>query len=225
MSVGLILLIVAGLLVLLGVGQRVLDKLRLTDKQALLFIALIIAGGFLPEIPLGGGYFINVGGALIPLGLCVYLLVRCQSWQERLRALIASLVTAVAVYAIARFSPDEPEAIWIDPNYLYGLVAGVIGYIFGRSRRGAFIAGVLGVILMDVWQGIELRMNGIDQAVHLGGAGALDAVVLSGLTAVLLSELLGALLERITGAVHAHAEIRGGQQVLVRTDRERGKDE
>ena len=59
----------------------------------------------------------------------------------------------------------------------------------------------------------------------LGGAGALDAVVLSGLTAVLLSELLGALLERITGAVHAHAEIRGGQQVLVRTDRERGKDE
>ena len=49
MSVGLILLIVAGLLVLLGVGQRVLDKLRLTDKQALLFIALIIAGGFLPE--------------------------------------------------------------------------------------------------------------------------------------------------------------------------------
>ena len=46
MSVGLILLIVAGLLVLLGVGQRVLDKLRLTDKQALLFIALIIAGGF-----------------------------------------------------------------------------------------------------------------------------------------------------------------------------------
>ena len=85
MSVGLILLIVAGLLVLLGVGQRVLDKLRLTDKQALLFIALIIAGGFLPEIPLGGGYFINVGGALIPLGLCAYLLVRCQSWQERLR--------------------------------------------------------------------------------------------------------------------------------------------
>ena len=60
---------------------------------------------------------------------------------------------------------------------------------------------------------------------NLGGAGALDAVVLSGLTAVLLSELLGALLERITGAVHAHAEIRGGQQVLVRTDRERGKDE
>ena len=50
-------------------------------------------------------------------------------------------------------------------------------------------------------------------------------MVLSGLTAVLLSELLGALLERITGAVHAHAEIRGGQQVLVRTDRERGKDE
>ena len=212
MSVGLILLIVAGLLVLLGVGQRVLDKLRLTDKQALLFIALIIAGGFLPEIPLGGGYFINVGGALIPLGLCAYLLVRCQSWQERLRALIASLVTAVAVYAIARFSPDEPEAIWIDPNYLYGLAAGVIGYIFDRSRRGAFIAGVLGVILMDVWQGIELRMNGIDQAVHLGGAGAVDVVVISGLLAVMLSELIGEILERAArGSNPRGREFTGGE--------------
>ena len=44
MSIGLILLIVAGVLVLFGVGQRVLDKLRLTDKQALLFIALLRGG-------------------------------------------------------------------------------------------------------------------------------------------------------------------------------------
>ena len=118
----------------------------------------------------------------------------------------------MAVYAIARFSPDEPEAIWIDPNYLYGLAAGVIGYIFGRSRRGAFIAGVLGVILMDVWQGIELRMNGIDQAVHLGGAGAVDVVVISGLLAVMLSELIGEILERAArGSNPRGREFTGGE--------------
>ena len=45
MSIGLIILIITGLLVIFGAGQRALDRLRLTDKQALLFIALIIAPG------------------------------------------------------------------------------------------------------------------------------------------------------------------------------------
>ena len=44
MTIGLILLVIVGALILLGVGQRVLDKLRLTDRQALLFIALILVG-------------------------------------------------------------------------------------------------------------------------------------------------------------------------------------
>ena len=39
MSVGLILLAVVGILILFGVAQRVLDRLRLTDRQALVFTA------------------------------------------------------------------------------------------------------------------------------------------------------------------------------------------
>ena len=219
MSTGLILLIVTGVLLLLGIGQRMLDKMRLTDKQALLFIALIIAGGLIPDIPLGAGVQINLGGAIVPLGLCVYLFIRCGTWQERVRAVIASIVTAAAVYAIARFTPDEPEAIWLDPNYLYGLVAGVIGYIFGRSRRGAFIAGVTGVLLADEWQAIELRLSGIEQNVYFGGAGAVDTVVISGLLAVVLAEAIGEIAERIvrgsdpTDKAFEHGEIvRGGKR-------------
>ena len=45
MSIGLIILIITGLLVIFGAGQRALDRLRLTDKQALLCIALIIGLG------------------------------------------------------------------------------------------------------------------------------------------------------------------------------------
>ena len=51
MSIGLIILIITGLLVIFGAGQRALDRLRLTDKQALLCIALIIGLGFVPDIP------------------------------------------------------------------------------------------------------------------------------------------------------------------------------
>lgn len=202
MSIGLILLIVVAILVMFGVAQRVLDRLRLTDRQALLFVALIFFGGLIPDIPLSARFSFNIGGALVPLGLCVYLLVRAETGKERARALIAALVTGAAVWAIGHFTPNEPEQIGFDPNYLYGLAGGVIGYIFGRSRRGAFIAGVLGVMLADVAQAIVNWNQGIAQPLVLGGAGALDAVVISGLLAVLLSELVGELIERMSRGTH-----------------------
>ena len=93
--------------------------------------------------------------------------------------------------------PDEPESIVIDPGYMHGLAAGIIGYIFGKSRRGAFIAGVLGVMLSGIFTAVQLWNRGIDQRLVLGGAGAFDVIVMSGLIAVLLSELIGEIFERI----------------------------
>ena len=197
MSIGLIVLIVTGLLVIFGAGQRALDRLRLTDKQALFFIALIIALGFLPDIPLGGEVTVNLGGCVMPLILCVYLFVRAGTWMERGRAIAASLVTGVVCYIIGRYTADEPETITFDPNYLYGVAGGVIAYLFGRSRRAAFIAGVTGVLIADVIASIEVWSRGIDQTLALGGAGAYDAVVISGILAVLLSELIGEVRERM----------------------------
>ena len=62
MTIGFILLTVTGLLILFGVGQRVLDRLHLTDVQAIVFIALIIAGGFVPDIPVTNRFAFNIGG-------------------------------------------------------------------------------------------------------------------------------------------------------------------
>jgi len=197
MTFGLILLAIAGVAVLFGAGQRVLDRLRLTDRQALLFIALIIAGGFLPDIPVTPLFSFNIGGALIPLGLCVYLWIKADTTGERVRSIAAALVTGAAVFFLGRLMPDEPESIVIDPGYMHGLAAGVIGYIFGKSRRGAFIAGVVGVMLSSVFTAIQVWNRGIDQRLVLGGAGAFDVIVISGLIAVLLSELIGEITERI----------------------------
>ena len=198
MTIGLVLLVIAGILLLFGVGQRVLDKLRLTDRQALLFIALIIAGGFLPDISVTPQFSFNIGGALIPLILCAYLWIKAGTAKERARCLAAALVTGAVVYALGRFMPDEPEEIVIDPNWMHGLAAGVVGYLFGRSRRGAFIAGVVGVMLSSVANAVYVWSQGVDQRLVLGGAGAFDIVVISGLLAVLLSELIGELIERAT---------------------------
>ena len=198
MSIGLVLLIITGLLVIFGAGQRALDRLRLTDKQALFFIALIIGLGFVPDIPLGGNVAVNLGGCVIPLILCGYLFVRAGTWMERGRAIAASLVTGVVCYIIGRYTADEPETITFDPNYLYGVAGGVIAYLFGRSRRAAFIAGVTGVLIADVVASIEVWSQGVSQTLALGGAGAYDAVVISGILAVLLAELIGEIAERMS---------------------------
>lgn len=197
MTIGMILLIVVAILILLGVGQRVLDRLRLSDKLALLFIALIIGLGFVPDIRLTPVFAFNLGGAVVPLALCVYLFVRADTAWERWRCIIASIVTGAAIFAIGWFAPDEPESITIDPILLYGLAAGAIAYIFGRSRRCAFIAGVIGMMLSDTANAVYVWTQGIAQDFVLGGAGALDGIVIAGLLGVLLAELLGEIIERM----------------------------
>ena len=196
MTIGTILLLVTGLLVLFGAGQRALDRLRLTDRQALLCIAAIIAGGFLPDIAVTRDFAFNIGGALIPLMLCAWLFVKADTAVERGRAVIAPIVTAAAVFALGRALPEEPEAMIVDPTYLYGVAAGLIAWLFGRSRRCAFISGVLGVTLANVATWAEVRLSGVEQRLVLGGAGAYDVIVISGLLAVLLAELFGEVAER-----------------------------
>lgn len=198
MSVGLTLLVIVTILVLLGVCRGVLDKMGLNDRQALIITGALFVGGLIPDIPLGSEVYVNIGGALIPLAVCVYLIVRAGTAKERVRALIGALVTGLAVYWLGRFMPDEPEAIAFDPNYIYGLAGGLTAYLLGRSRRGAFVAGVLGVMGADIYQAVELRARGVNQALHLGGAGAVDVIVIAGLTGVILAEVVGEIIERVT---------------------------
>jgi len=198
MTIGMILLIIVAILILLGVGQRVLDRLRLSDRMALLFIALIVGLGFVPDIRLTETFAFNLGGAVVPLALCVYLFVKAGSAKERIRSIIASVLTGGAIFAIGRFSPDEPEAITIDPILLYGLAAGVIAYLCGRSRRCAFIGGVIGMMLANTANAVYVWSKGVRQDFVLGGAGAFDGIVVAGIVGVLLAELLGEFIERMT---------------------------
>lgn len=216
MSLGMILLVALTLLILFGVLERVLDRMALTDRQAIACIAAIFIGGWLPDLSLGL-VTINIGGALIPFIVCVYLFFHAGTGKEKLRCLTAAALTAAAIYAISVFFPSDPVAMPFDPMMLYGVSGGAIAWLLGRSRRSAFIAGVLGVILSDVVVGFVNWRNGVNQILHLGSAGALDAVVLSGVTAVLLCELVGEIMERFKSgkarAPHEDGAIEGGQRV------------
>lgn len=207
MSIGMLILTVLAVLIFCGVLQRVLDRMYLTDRGALMLIALMLAGTLLPNLNFGM-VTVSLGGAVIPLGVCLWLLVKADSAHEKMRALIGALLTAASVYGLSVFLPAEAEELPVDPNLLYGLSAGVIACILGRSRRAAFLCGVLGITLADTLTAALNWANGIRQSLVLGGAGVLDTAVISGVLAVLLTELVGEVMERM---VHRRKSREGGR--------------
>ena len=136
MSGGMLILTITAVLVFSGLLQRVLDRMYLTDRQALLLIGLMIAGTFLPDLQ-AGFVRINIGGAVIPLGVCIWLLIKADQPLERWRSLFGALATAAAVYAISRLMPSEAEALPFDPKdatiYYAGPTPAKPGQVIGSA--------------------------------------------------------------------------------------------
>ncbi|NLN06668.1 MAG: DUF1614 domain-containing protein [Firmicutes bacterium] len=200
MTIGMIILVAIAIIIYLGAAQRVLDRLRLSDRAALLFVGAMVAGGFLPDIPLSDNVAINIGGGIIPLALAVYLIVRAGTAKERTRAVVAALVSAAAIYAAMKILPVEPTYnYFLDPLYVFAILAGIVGYLAGRSRRSAFIAGSMGLLLTDIFSRVEVALRGGSGRMVIGGAGVFDAIVIGGLLALFLAEVFGETRERLQG--------------------------
>ncbi len=197
MYIGYAILIAVSVIIYLGFAQRALDRLHLSDRGALAFLLAIIVGGFLPDIPLGGDLGINIGGGLVPVIICGYLWATAER-GEIIRSIVAVVVAGTAVYLLMKIYPAEPTyGVLLDPLYIAALVAGVMGYLTGRSRRGAFIAGTLAIIINDLGAQVENYLAGVSPTGVIGGAGVIDAVVIAGILALGLAEVLGESLERV----------------------------
>ncbi|HHX74475.1 MAG TPA: DUF1614 domain-containing protein [Firmicutes bacterium] len=201
-NIGILALIAVTALVYLGLLHRVLDRMRLTKIQALIILLAMLGAGFLPNIHLYGGLSLNIGGALIPVAIAIYLIVTADEAEERRRALLTSGVVAAVVYLSDKIFALEPTSSFfiIDPLFVPAIVAAVTAYLLGRSRRSAFIGGILGVILTDLLAWIENQwLYQLHVPIVLGSTGVFGASVIAGLGAVLLAEAAGEILERLQG--------------------------
>ncbi|MDU2065895.1 MAG: DUF1614 domain-containing protein [Sporomusaceae bacterium] len=201
MPLGMVLLIIMAVLIYFGLAQRLLDRMRLTDKQAMLFIAAMIIGSFMDITILRSPVevTVNIGGAVLPLLLSIWLIVKADQTAERVRAIVSALLVAAAVMLGSKYLPDEPESMFLDPKLIYGIAAGLIAYIAGRSRRSAFIGGVLGIVLSDIWHMVTLLRTQTAGTTAIGGAGALDVTVIAGLVGIMIAELVGETREKLQG--------------------------
>lgn len=203
--IGTIVLVILAAVIYFGLAQRALDRLYLTDKAALAIIVAMIFGGYIDiPIPFGGvDASINVGGAIIPVALAIYVLVKAGTTKEWVRALLATAVTAGILFVINRYvlaaKPLHSNNHLIDPILFYPILAGLTAYLAGRSRRSAFIAATLGVLTIDIIGYLTAIFSGVRTTIALGGAGVFDIIVLSGIIAIGFAEIIGETRERIQG--------------------------
>ncbi len=197
--VGTILLVLVAILVFFGVLHRVLDRMRLSDRAALVIIIAMAAGTFLDFTVIRGviPVRVNVGGALIPLAVCIWLVATADDASEKARAIGAVFASGVVIWGLSKVLSAEEQFMRISPMLVFGLAAGIIAALTGRSRRAAFVGGVGGMLLADVFHWIELVGRRIPGAVAFGGAGTFDATVIAGIVAVGLMELIGETRERL----------------------------
>lgn len=127
---------------------------------------------------------VNVGGALIPLGICVYLFSKI-SFGFSLPVLVV-LVTLV-VNRLSR--PVKGLGIAV-PGFIPPLVAALGAYLlcpWDLRAPCAYIASTLGILIgADLLRLQEIPQLGAPVA-SIGGAGTFDAIFFGGIIAVLLS--------------------------------------
>ena len=126
---------------------------------------------------------INMGGALIPTFISVYLLYKLPSVM--IHALTGISIVAFVSHAIAK--PVKGLGIAV-PAFVPPLIAALTAYIIcpGSPTVVAYVSGVLGILIgADIANLHRVSELGA-RIVSIGGAGSFDGIFLSGILAVLL---------------------------------------
>ncbi len=180
-------------LIELGLVAYAYERIGIESRYLISLLALSLLGSNanLPIARTAGGtdgdpppnvLAVNVGGALIPAGLSLYLLMRGAA---PLTALLGVAVVAAVVHRVARPQPEVGIAV---PIVVPPLVAAAMGLLLAPAAAPAvaYVAGTLGTLIgADLTNLSTLRRMGA--AASIGGAGTFDGIFVTGILAVLLA--------------------------------------
>ncbi len=126
---------------------------------------------------------VNVGGAVIPTLMSVYLLIVHNLW---IRGAIATAIIAVVLHWLAVPVPGLGIAV---PVIFPAIITAIVALVLSREFAAplAYIGGGLGTLIgADLTNLDEVRGLGAPVA-SIGGAGTFDGIFLTGILAVLLA--------------------------------------
>lgn len=203
-------------LIEIGILQYVFESMGINRRYMLALLLLSLLGSYvnIPILQLHGGlvrtgevvnFFgvqyvvpvvvnapgtvlaVNLGGAVIPFVLSVYLIIKHRLYEQSILAV--GLVTFV-VHWMARPVPGVGIAV---PIFIPPVVTAIVALILAYRNPAplAYIAGSLGTLIgADLLNLNKVRDLGAPVA-SIGGAGKFDGIFLTGVVAVLLAGILG----------------------------------
>lgn len=181
------------------------QKLGLTPETTFLLLLLTLFGSGI-NIPLGRykkrtvrksffgsfeyaqkeieGVAINLGGALIPLGISLYLLTKTSNIFPVLLSLFFMIIISKT------FSKVIPGRGIVLPALIPPIFAALFALIFAPSNPApcAYVSGTLGTLI-----GADLlnlhKVKRYPGLISIGGAGVFDGIFLTGIVAVFLTAI------------------------------------
>jgi uncharacterized membrane protein len=128
---------------------------------------------------------VNVGGAVIPTLMSIYLLIARNLW---IQGAIAIAIVALVLHWLAYPVPGIGIAV---PVFFPAVITAVVALLLSREFAAplAYIGGSLGTLIgADLTNLDKVRGLGAPVA-SIGGAGTFDGIFLTGILAVLLAGL------------------------------------
>ena len=130
---------------------------------------------------------VNVGGAVIPTLMSLYLLIKYRLWGP---GVLATAGVTLVCYMLANPVPGLGIA---EPVFVPALTSAIVALLLSRQHAAplAYIGGSLGTLI-----GADLlnlgKVQGLGAPVaSIGGAGTFDGIFLIGILAVLIASLTG----------------------------------
>ncbi|MGZ4959468.1 MAG: DUF1614 domain-containing protein [Methylomonas sp.] len=127
---------------------------------------------------------INVGGCVIPVGLCIYFI--SLRLIDPLTLAMSLLTIAALSYKLSRPIPGIGIGM---PLFIAPLAAAMMALILDPTHAAqlAYVSGVLGVLIgADVLRIRQVGSLGVPMA-SIGGAGTFDGIFLTGIIASILA--------------------------------------
>ena len=126
---------------------------------------------------------VNVGGAVIPTLMSIYLLAERELWTK---GLIATAIVALVLHMLADPVPGLGIAV---PVFVPVVTTAAVALLLSRRDAAplAYIAGSLGTLIGADLSNLD-KVRGLGAPVaSIGGAGTFDGIFLTGILAVLMA--------------------------------------
>ena len=157
-------------------GEEVVSTQIVHDSWGLPYLARVVSS---PTTELS----INVGGALIPTILSIYLIAKNQIYAQ-------SLIGVVILSGIVHMLAEPVTGVGIAvPIFIPPIASAVVAMLLSRDYAAplAYVSGCMGTLIGADIMNLHKLLDTNLTAASIGGAGTFDGVFLTGILAVVLA--------------------------------------